>query len=478
MRSVYQRQFLFMASIVLISFALLGCAFIALSYRYTVQENQSTLATNAQYISTYTGTMRQLDPTVLSTTNFQRNIAALANVSGLSIILAETDGKVVYGFDGATNTFLQGDAALPSAIVSSVTSGHSYSGMFSISGLYEKARYGVGYPISWVEDGQTGIGGIVLVSSDTGNLTEMWRVLAQIFFFTAVVVFILAFIASSITSARQAKPLHEMAQAVHKFGHGEFDTRLTGYEGRRDEIGELAAAFNSMADSLSRSEARRSEFVANVSHELKTPMTTIAGFADGILDGTIPPERERECLQVISTETRRLSRLVRRMLDLSRLEAADRSAAQGQFNVTEVMLRVLVSLEPKVNSRQLDVDADLPDNPVMVWGDPDGITQVCYNLLDNAVKFASPGSVIGIKVAASAGKARVSVRNQGETIPKEELSMLFDRFHKTDRSRSMDRDGVGLGLYIVKSILDAHKEDITVTSEDGVTELTFTLTLA
>ena len=478
MRSVYQRQFLFMASIVLISFALLGCAFIALSYRYTVQENQSTLATNAQYISTYTGTMRQLDPTVLSTTNFQRNIAALANVSGLSIILAETDGKVVYGFDGATNTFLQGDAALPSAIVSSVTSGHSYSGMFSISGLYEKARYGVGYPISWVEDGQTGIGGIVLVSSDTGNLTEMWRVLAQIFFFTAVVVFILAFIASSITSARQAKPLHEMAQAVHKFGHGEFDTRLTGYEGRRDEIGELAAAFNSMADSLSRSEARRSEFVANVSHELKTPMTTIAGFADGILDGTIPPERERECLQVISTETRRLSRLVRRMLDLSRLEAADRSAAQGQFNVTEVMLRVLVSLEPKVNSRQLDVDADLPDNPVMVWGDPDGITQVCYNLLDNAVKFASPGSVIGIKVAASAGKARVSVRNQGETIPKEELSMLFDRFHKTDRSRSMDRDGVGLGLYIVKSILDAHKEDITVTSQDGVTEFTFTLTLA
>ncbi len=478
MRSVYQRQFLFMASIVLISFALLGCAFIALSYRYTVQENQSTLATNAEYISAYTGTMRQLDPTVLSTTAFQRNIAALANVSGLSIILAETDGKVVYGFDGATNTFLQGDATLPSSIVSSVTAGNSYSGMFSVSGLYEKARYGVGYPIAWVEDGQTGIGGIVLVSSDTGNLTEMWRVLAQIFFFTAVVVFILAFIASSITSARQAKPLHEMAQAVHKFGHGEFDTRLTGYEGRRDEIGELAAAFNSMADSLSRSEARRSEFVANVSHELKTPMTTIAGFADGILDGTIPPERERECLQVISTETRRLSRLVRRMLDLSRLEAADRSAAQGQFNVTEVMLRVLVSLEPKVNSRQLDVDADLPDDPVMVWGDPDGITQVCYNLLDNAVKFASPGSVIGIKVAASAGKARVSVRNQGETIPKEELSMLFDRFHKTDRSRSMDRDGVGLGLYIVKSILDAHKEDITVTSEDGVTEFTFTLTLA
>ena len=478
MRSVYQRQFLFMASIVLISFALLGCAFIALSYRYTVQENQSTLATNAQYISTYTGTMRQLDPTVLSTTNFQRNIAALANVSGLSIILAETDGKVVYGFDGATNTFLQGDATLPSSIVSSVTAGNSYSGMFSVSGLYEKARYGVGYPIAWVEDGQTGIGGIVLVSSDTGNLTEMWRVLAQIFFFTAVVVFILAFIASSITSARQAKPLHEMAQAVHKFGHGEFDTRLTGYEGRRDEIGELAAAFNSMADSLSRSEARRSEFVANVSHELKTPMTTIAGFADGILDGTIPPEREKEYLKVISSETRRLSRLVRKMLDLSRLQSSERVTAQEQFDVSEVMLRVLVSLETKINAKGLDVDTQLPDDPVQVWGDPDAITQVCYNLLDNAIKFSYPDTTLGISVTPRAGKAYVSVRNHGDTIPPEEIPLVFDRFHKTDRSRSEDRDGVGLGLYIVKTILNSHKENITVTSEDGLTEFTFTLTLA
>ena len=478
MRSMYQRQFVMMASVVLLSFALLGCAFIALSYRYTVEEKQATLAKNAEYISAYTGHMKQLDPNVLQTADFQRNIAAIASVSNLSILLAETDGRVVYAFDGPTGTYLNEDVVLPSAVVSAVASNQAYSGMFSIPGLYNENRYGVGYPIAWTENGQVGIGGIVLVSSDTGILTQMWRVLAQIFFFTAVVVFIIAFIASSITSARQSKPLHEMAQAVHKFGHGEFDIRLTGYENRKDEIGELATAFNNMADSLAKSEARRSEFVANVSHELKTPMTTIAGFADGILDGTIPPEREKEYLQVISNETRRLSRLVRRMLDLSRLEASDRINAQEQFNVTEVMLRVLVSLESKINARQLDVQTDLPDNPVKVWGDPDSITQVCYNLLDNAIKFSAQGGVLGIRVSAGGGKAKVSVRNQGDAIPPEELSMLFDRFHKTDRSRSMDRDGVGLGLYIVKSILDLHKEDITVTSEDGETEFTFTLTLA
>ena len=242
-------------------------------------------------------------------------------------------------------------------------------------------------------------------------------------------------------------------------------------------MGELAEAFNAMAESLSKAEAKRSEFIANVSHELKTPMTTIAGFADGILDGTIPPEREKEYLKTISSETRRLSRLVRRMLDLSRLQSKENVTAQEQFDVSEVMLRVLVSLETKINARHLDVDTVIPDAPVTVWGDPDAITQVCYNLLDNAIKFSAEGTTMRIGVTTKAGKACVSVRNTGETIPPEELALLFDRFHKTDRSRSVDRDGVGLGLYIVKTILGNHKENITVTSENGVTEFTFTLTL-
>ena len=243
-------------------------------------------------------------------------------------------------------------------------------------------------------------------------------------------------------------------------------------------MGELAEAFNAMADSIAKSEERRSEFVANISHELKTPMTTIAGFSDGILDGTITPDKERAALQTISAETRRLSRLVRRMLDLSRLQSAENVTAQEQFDVSEVMLRVLVSLETKINSRHLDVDTQLPDDAVMVWGDPDAITQVCYNLLDNAIKFSTEGSTMGISITTKSGKAHVSVRNTGQTIPPDELAMIFDRFHKSDKSRSVDREGVGLGLYIVKTILNNHKENITVTSQDGVTEFVFTLTLA
>ena len=235
-----------------------------------------------------------------------------------------------------------------------------------------------------------------------------------------------------------------------------------------------------MANSLAKVESQRSEFIANVSHELKTPMTTISGFAEGILDGTIPPEREKESLQIVVSETRRLSRLVRRMLDLARLNALTENTvtAQEQFDLTEVVSQVIISLESKITGRNLDVDVQMPDEKLMVWGDPDSITQVCYNLLDNAAKFAAAGTAITVQITKKDGKAYTTIRNLGSTIPKDELPLLFERFHKADYSRSMDREGVGLGLYIVKTILGNLKETITATSEDGVTQFTFTLTLA
>ena len=168
------------------------------------------------------------------------------------------------------------------------------------------------------------------------------------------------------------------------------------------------------------------------------------------------------------------------MLDLSRLDAASEKAvtAQEQFDLTEVASQVLISLEGKITSRNLDVDVQMPEDKLMVWGDPDSITQVCYNLLDNAAKFAVPGSAITLQITKKDGKACTTIKNLGATIPPNELPLLFDRFHKADASRSMDREGVGLGLYIVKTILSNLGESITVTSEDGVTQFTFTLTLA
>ncbi len=480
MNSLYRRQFSMMAAMIVLSFALLGSSFIGLSYQYTVREKQDSMERNAAYIANFTGVVWARNTGALLDESYQYYVASLAMISDAYVVVTENDGKVVFSADGEKLQVNALEGYMPQDIVRTVNSEGSYAGMTSLGGLFRERRFVAGTPILLTRavTGQPFQIGLVFVAAEASSVTELWRAFTSIFFFTAVVVLCIAFIASSVTSLRQTKPMKEIAEAARRFGHGELDVRVQGYESRKDEVGELAEAFNAMAESLSKSEARRSEFVANISHELKTPMTTIAGFADGMLDGTIPPGKERAALKTISAETRRLSRLVRRMLDLSRLQSAENVTAQEQFDVSEVLLRVLVSLEGKINGRGLDVDTRIPDNPVLVWGDPDAITQVCYNLLDNAIKFSAEGSTLGIAIAAKGGKAQVSVRNTGETIPPEELPLLFDRFHKTDRSRSVDREGVGLGLYIVKTILDNHKENITASSTGGVTEFTFTLTLA
>jgi len=294
----------------------------------------------------------------------------------------------------------------------------------------------------------------------------------------AVIVLAAAVALEWFNSKRQARPLNEMAHAAHRFAKGDFSARVSVYP-RGDEIGELTEAFNAMAEALERNDSLHREFIANISHELRTPMTSISGFADGILDGTIPPENENKYLQTISSETKRLSRLVSGMLDVSRLQ--DDSAPQmltGQFDLSELTVRTLLNFEGKVDAKHLEVKLDMPEEPVKVKGDEDSIVRVVYNLLDNAIKFCAEGTELYVGLWKENGKAYACVRDTGQTIPPEELQLIFDRFHKADRSRSQDKEGAGLGLYMVKAILDAHDQDIFVTSEDGVTAFTFTLELA
>lgn len=271
-----------------------------------------------------------------------------------------------------------------------------------------------------------------------------------------------------------------MSRAAVAFGHGNLDARVEVDPASPQEIRELALAFNNMADSLQKSDYRRQAFVANVSHELKTPMTTIAGFADGILDGTIPPEKQNYYLQLISEETKRMSRLVRSMLDISRLQENGGIPEEQTivFDMQECAGQVLLSFEGAINEKALEVSVDMPEYPVYTRAHRDHIVQVLYNLLDNAVKFCPREGLLELKLRTGNNKIYVSVANTGDTIPPQELPLLFDRFHKLDKSRSRNQDGWGLGLYIVKTIVCAHGENISVTSQDGRTEFTFTLPIS
>ncbi len=477
MKTAYSRQFALVAGLILTTFLVLGAGFAVLSYRYTMARQMDTLERNASFVGEFTASYRSQGMDIRSG-GFRLYIYSLAKISKSHVLLCETDGEIVYSADGTGRSDLDAlvGQRISQGVLDQTLAEGSYDRMSNLGGLYGERRYVVGQPI--VLHGALGdsVIGLVFVSTADDDLTELWRGLSGIFSLTMVAVLALAFVLTLVTTRRQTKPLKEMAQTVREFGRGHFDQRMAE-TGRSDEMGELARAFNSMADSLAQSETRRSEFIANISHELKTPMTTISGFADGILDGTIPPDREAAALQTISSETKRLSRLVRRMLDVSRLQAGKGISAQEPFDVVELTARTMVSLEGRISARSLDVVADLPQEPIQVWGDPDAITQVCYNLLENAIKFSKPGGHLWVSVERQGAKALVTVRNEGETIPPQELDLIFDRFHKSDKSRSMDRDGVGLGLYIVKTILNELGESITVSSEDGLTQFQFSLTL-
>ena len=368
------------------------------------------------------------------------------------------------------------EISLPSSVTRRVLAGDTYTGMTDLN-IYASRKYVVAVPVTSDTLLGSQVVGMVLAVTEANNLTEMWRAFLGIFAMTAITVILIAFVASSVAAMRQTKPIKEMAVAARRFAGGNFDIRVNT-AGRDDEIGELADAFNAMADSLQQTEQQRREFIANISHELKTPMTSITGYAEGILDGTIPRDQEEHYLRIISDESRRLNRLVRRMLEVSRIQSVDMLKEKAPFDICESMRRALISLEKKITDRNLDVDADIPDEPCLVLGDKDLITQVIYNLLENAAKFATPGTTLYLGLKVRGEKAEVSVRNAGDTIPPQEIPRLFERFHKTDKSRSEDKDGVGLGLYIVKTILDQHQEQLRATSENGVTTFTFTMTMA
>lgn len=470
MRTTFSRQLGLTAGMILLSFVLLGCSFTSLFYNYMLREKKETLSTNAQAVSDYMST-----ETSLSNYDWELRMSVSygASVSDTDVLVCDPYGSVTMcSCEQLVCQHL--GSQLPVDIIEKVDSeGYAYATGI-LEPIYQYERYLYAVP---VYNNLSGLQmGYVVVSSQTQDISQMMSRIMGLFMITAIVILIVATIATVVITQRQTVTLRAMARAARQFAHGDFSARIYA-QGADEEVAELATAFNNMATSLQKAESMRQEFVSNVSHELKTPMTTIAGFMDGMLDGTIPPEKHAYYMESVSNEVKRLSRLVRSMLDISRLQSTGEEIQKARFDVTETLGRTLLTFEQKIEEKKLDVQVDMPERSVYVLANEDSITQVIYNLIDNGVKFAQEGTPFELKVAASGGKALVSVANYGTTIPPEELPLLFDRFHKSDKSRSKDTSGVGLGLYIVKTILGSHGEDITVESREGVTTFTFTLTL-
>jgi signal transduction histidine kinase len=294
------------------------------------------------------------------------------------------------------------------------------------------------------------------------------------FMISVAVSIVVTIILVYIFSLRLTNPLKQMNEAAKIIAGGNFQERLSIKS--RDEIGELSASFNQMVTSLKNLEELRRSFIANVSHELRTPMTSIRGFIEGILDGTIPQERQNEYLTIVRDETIRLNRLVNDMLDLARMEAGELKLIYKSFNINELVRRTIIKLETFIAGKDINVDAFFEEEETYVNADKDAIERVIYNLVHNAIKFTDNGGVISIKVSMHKDKVYVSIKDNGVGIDKDDIDFIWDRFHKSDRSRGADKSGTGLGLAIVRNIILEHRQEIKVESTPGEgTEFIFTL---
>ena len=472
MKSIYLRNFVATAVMVSVCFLIVAFSFVGIGRNYLINEYREDMVNSAREVSRTAAAIAQSDS--LNSWVLSMTLSSVSNSTGNQVFICDPSGTVVTCSDRSPVCKHLG-FHIPDEILHQLRANGSINQITNLGGMYDSNRYVVAQPIKVESDD---ILGFVFVTNVIDNMLGAWSTFLSITAVVTLAVFIGALVISLVYSKRMARPLDEMAAASRKFARGDFSVRVKQEDDTTDEMGSLIDSFNKMADSLEKAEARRSEFIANISHELRTPMTTISGFADGILDGTIPKDQEEKYLRSIRDETRRLSRLVRDMLDVSQMRArASDPSKRTVFDLTELVLQTLLSFESRATKKNLDVDPQLPDNHIMVRADKDAITQVIYNLLDNAVKFAHEGTCITLRLYKDNGKAYVSVKDVGETIPPDDLPFIFDRFHKSDRSRSLDTTGVGLGLYLVKTIINSHDEDIAVRSEDGVTEFVFTLPL-
>lgn len=474
MKSAFSRTFCVLAVVLLTALLAVGVSFQYLVKDYLTDRTLDKLKSTSDTVVKLAES--GFSDQHFSGRDFQLALTVASSVSDADAVICNSRGVLLMCADsplGCEHTGMILDERYLQKVLRE--DGHTHTGI--IEGLYPDTRYVISTPVRSPETGK--VLGVVIVSSPIDISAAMLKRISDIFLFVSLLVVLVSIVFMIIFVRRQSAPLRTMAQTARAFGHGDLTARVEVGPHHTEEIHELALAFNNMASSLEKSEYRRQEFVANISHELKTPMTSIAGYVDGILDGTIPKDKQGHYLSLVSSETKRLNRLVRSMLDISRLQNQEAVPEDQKirFDLCESLGLVLISFEQKINEKQLDVQVDMPDHPVFTLASQDAIHQVIYNLVDNAVKFCPQGEKITLDLREGSNKAYIAIGNRGQTIPPEELPLVFDRFHKIDKSRALNRDSWGLGLYIVKTIIDSHGENISVTSRDNTTTFTFTLPL-
>jgi signal transduction histidine kinase len=473
-KSIFYKYFRTCAAVVFSSILVLGTLFMLFASNYFKEEKRETMErqlTVAQSLltagSSYDDDSNRI---TMNSTTIASGFQTLSVINDSTVFFTNSTGVVqIWCEDGSVT---QPVHTVSDRVLNAIESDGSYFESGRLDGMFPESYYTYGAAIQL----SNRTIGYIFISEPSSELSSFLTEMIKMFALSSVAALILSVVVTYYSTIKMVRPLREMSAAAKKFGQGDFTSRIEVTSD--DEIGQLAMSLNNMAESLSQLESMRRSFIANVSHELKTPMTSIGGFIDGILDGTIPQSEHRKYLRIVSEETQRLSRLVRSMLNLSRIEAGELKLNRTQFNIVDTICQTLFTFEQSIDQKKLDIRG-LDVDKVMVDADADLTHQVVYNLIENAVKFVQQDGYISFSFHTEAGMTYVAIRNSGEGLSREELPRVFDRFYKTDRSRGIDKNGVGLGLYLVKSIVTLHGGDVIVRSVQGeYTEFVFSIPTA
>lgn len=476
--NIFTKYFLLFAIIFLVVFMILGSSLFLLVNNYSTEEKTRLITGNITSISNTI--QKAITPEEMNKRySIEKAMlcSSLATVSksiNADIFVCDVEGNIIMCKDKTvTNGFgkfvvcpSHEKMRMESKLLSAV---YQQEVIVQKSNLFGKKCFVVGCPI--YSNGN--IIGSVFAISEMG-FQSLTIEFIRIFVVTAFFCLIFAFLCIYYLTKKMITPLQKMSKAAKEFANGDFSYRLK-IEGN-DELADLGIAFNDMADALDALESSRRSFVSNVSHELKTPMTSIAGFIDGILDGTIPLEKEKYYLGLVSGEVRRLSRLVVSMLNMSKIESGDLEMKPNRYDITDQIIQILLTFEQKINNKNIDIRGLDKMSQTFIEADPDMIYQAIYNLFDNAVKFTNEDGFIEINLIDKDSFVEINITNSGEGIKADELSKIFERFYKVDKSRSLDSKGAGLGLYIVKLMIEMHGGSI-VAHSDSETTATFTFNL-
>ncbi len=449
-----------------ILFGLLGFLLITTfshrqTYRYTLEENADRLYDEAilianSYSSVYQGNSQELS-------NIYPQLEAISTFIKAEIWIVNRQGSIIIDSNRSAKSGISIEGFDPAA------TGNQHYTLGNYYNLFSYDVISVSAPIT----GNYNTYGYVLLHMPLSQIHDMSDDMLRVIFLTSIILYLLSLIILIIFTKSVYFPMRKIIEGANHYATGDLSYQIDLHT--HDELGRLSDTLNYMSQELNKAEEYQRNFIANVSHDFRSPLTSIKGYLEAIMDGTIPYEMQDKYLQRVISETDRLNKLTQGLLTLNTLDSKG-FLSRTNFDINRMIKDTVASFEGICSSKDITFDLTFSDSIVMAHGDLGKIQQVLYNLIDNAIKFSDISSTIYIQSSIHHEKVFVSVKDTGVGIPKECLSKVWVRFYKSDSSRGKDKKGTGLGLAIVKEIIQAHGENIDLISTEGVgTEFIFSL---